>query len=159
VYFLIIILLMFVIPIASVLVEAWFFGSATAIIFLIGKWFVFWAVGIRLFTAGFRQSVDPKFTAERIFDIKRNEPLAIVQELGFANLSISVLGISSILNSAWVVPSAIVGGLFYGLAAVRHLARRNKNLHETSAMISDLFVSMVLIIYLIGVIIHASTAP
>jgi hypothetical protein len=159
VYFLIIILLMFVIPIASVLVEAWFFGGATAIIFLIGKWFVFWAVGIRLFTAGLRQSVDPKFTAERIFDIKRNEPLAIVQELGFANLSISVLGISSILNSAWVVPSAIAGGLFYGLAAVRHLARRNKNLHEKSAMISDLFVSMVLIIYLIGVIIHASTAP
>jgi hypothetical protein len=154
VYFLTIILLMFIFPIASVLVETFLFKSAAGIIFLIGKWFVFWAVGIRLFLAGLRQSIDPKFTAEQIFGIKSSEPLVIVQELGSANLSIGILGISTILNSIWIVPSAITGGLFYGFAGIRHLTTKKKSLLEDNAMISDLFVFIVLLIYLIGAIVH-----
>ena len=30
---------------------------------LVGKWFVFWAVGARLFIAGIRQVIQPAFTA------------------------------------------------------------------------------------------------
>ena len=32
---------------------------------LVGKWFVFWTVGIQLFLAGLRQIVQPRYTAEQ----------------------------------------------------------------------------------------------
>ncbi|MFZ1083054.1 MAG: DUF6790 family protein [Candidatus Kryptoniota bacterium] len=95
-YLFAVILLMFVFPVISVIVEIFFFKSLVGVVPLIGKWFVFWAIGVRLFTAGLRQSFRPKFTAEKIFGITANEPLVIVQELGFANLSMGMLGIISI---------------------------------------------------------------
>jgi hypothetical protein len=153
-YFLMIVLLMFIFPIASVLTEMFLFKSPVGIALLIGKWFVFWAVGIRLFLAGLRQSATPQFTAEQIFGIKTNEALIIVQELGFANLSIGLLGISTIFNGLWIMPSAIAGGLFYGLAGIRHLAKKERNLHENSAMLSDIFIFIVLLIYFIEAIAH-----
>ncbi len=153
-YILMIILLMFVFPIASVLMETFIFKSTIGTALLIGKWFAFWAVGIRLGLAGLRQIVSPKFTAQRIFGIKSAEPLVIVQELGFANLSIGILGIITIFNSAWITPAAIAGGLFYGLAGIRHLTRKRKNLLENSAMLSDLLMFIILAIYLIVIMAH-----
>jgi hypothetical protein len=41
-------LLMFVLPSASVFVERLVFQSATGWLSLVGRWFVFWAVGVRL---------------------------------------------------------------------------------------------------------------
>ena len=68
-YLAVIVLLMFVLPIGSVVVEAGRSAAAPELIFLIGKWFVFWAVGIRLLLAGIRQIAKPAFTAEAIFKI------------------------------------------------------------------------------------------
>lgn len=153
-YILMIILLMFVFPIASVLMETFIFKSTIGTALLIGKWFAFWAVGIRLGLAGLRQIVSPKFTAQRIFGIKSAEPLVIVQELGFANLSIGILGITTVFNSAWITPAAIAGGLFYGLAGIGHLTRKRKNLLENSAMLSDLLMFIILAIYLIVIMAH-----
>jgi hypothetical protein len=47
-YLIFIILLMFIFPAASVLIEALRAGSGADWMLLVGKWFVFWAVGIRL---------------------------------------------------------------------------------------------------------------
>ena len=33
------------------------------------KWFVFYAVGMRLLTAGIKQAIEPEFTAKEIFGI------------------------------------------------------------------------------------------
>jgi hypothetical protein len=125
-YILMIILLMFVFPIVSILAEKFFFKSNLGINYLIGKWFVFWAVGVRLFLAGLRQSVQPQFTAEKILGIKASDQRITVQELGFANLSMGTLGIISILNGNWIVPSAIVGCLFIGLAGIRHIFKKER---------------------------------
>ena len=153
-YTLIVILLMFVLPIISILVEIFLFKTASGIIPLIGKWFVFWAGGIRLFTAGLRQAITPQFTAEAIFGIKSSEALIIVQELGFANLSIGTLGIATIFKSAWVMPAAIAGCLFYGFASIRHLIKKEKNYLENVATISDLFIFIVMLAYFIGTIVQ-----
>ena len=91
-YTLMIVLLMFVFPIASILAEVFLFRSASAIMPLIGKWFVFWPVGVRLFTAGLSQVLRPQFTTEKILRIKDSNQFIIVQELGFANLSMGILG-------------------------------------------------------------------
>lgn len=146
-YFISVALLMFVLPILSILVDGFIFDTSAGGAFLLGKWFVFWAIGIRLVVAGLRQALNPGFTAEQIFGIKSAEPLVIVQELGFANLALGILGISTILNSSWIMPAAIVGCLFYGLAGLRHLLATNRNNAENGAMISDLFIFLVLLVY------------
>ena len=149
IYLLTILFLMFVFPIAFIVADATIFHSTMGTVPLVGKWFVFWAVGVRLFTAGLRQAVRPEFTAETILGVKSREPLIIVQELGFANLSIGLLGMIIFFNNNWVFPAAIVGALFYGLAGIRHILSKERNLLEKSAMLSDLIVSTVLIVYLI----------
>jgi len=149
VYYLTVILLMFVLPIGSILIELFAFPSSAALVLVFGKWFVFWAVGARLFLAGLRQTIQPRFTAETILGIKGDAPLHVVQELGFANLSIGVIGLISIFSRAWVVPAAIAGGLFYGFAGIRHAVQRNRNPLENTAMFSDLFIFIVLAVYAI----------
>ena len=143
-YILMIVLTMFVLPAASILVDLFVFHSTQAIGLLVGKWYVFWAVGIRLFTAGLRQSTNPRFTAQQILGVKSEAPLQIVQELGFANLSIGLLGILTILKSGWTVPAAITGGLFYGLAGIRHIFKREMNALEKTALFSDLVACVLL---------------
>ena len=141
---------MFVFPITSVLTELLLFKTNVGLLFLIGKWFVFWGVGIRLFTAGLRQALQPQFTAQEIFGIADSKPLPIVRELGFANLSIGILGLLSLLNSTWILPCAVAGGSFYGLAAIQHLLRKERNAIENVALASGVFMFLVLLVYVAG---------
>lgn len=147
-YLTVIVLLMGIFPIASVLIEAFALHSGASLWLLIGKWFVFWGVGIRLLLAGVRQMANPAFTADRIFGIKDKAAEVIVRELGFGNFAIGTLGALSLLNREWVVPAAIAGGLFYGLAGALHLRKGDRNANENIAMISDLFIFVVLALYL-----------
>ena len=146
-YFWIVALLMFVFPLLSVAAETLVFRSSVGLLGLVGKWFVFWVVGIRLFTAGLRQALQPGFTAQDIFGIKSSEAFVIVQELGFANLSMGTLGILTIFNQTWVLPAAIVGILFYGLAGLRHLFNKNRNLLENTALVSNLIMFALFAVY------------
>ena len=47
-------------------------------------------------------------------------------------------GLASLIRPEWVVPAAIAGGLYYGLAGLGHLFRPNRNLKEQAALVSDL---------------------
>jgi hypothetical protein len=53
------ILLMIVFPVASIIAEAVLAEGRADLILLFGKWFVFWAVGIRLLVTAFRQITNP----------------------------------------------------------------------------------------------------
>ncbi|MGA8770582.1 MAG: DUF6790 family protein [Rhodomicrobium sp.] len=139
-YLIAVILLLFIFPAASVLIDMLRAGSGADWMLLVGKWFVFWAVGVRLFIAGLRQVFQPRFTAETIFEIKDESVYAVVREVGFGNISIGALGLLSLADSRWVVPAAIVGGLYYGLAGVGHVFRGKRNFSEWTALISDLFI-------------------
>jgi hypothetical protein len=143
-----VILLMGVLPLGSIVAEFVVLHASADPVLLVGKWFVFWSVGVRLILAGLRQVANPAFTAETIFGVKEKAALTIVEELGFGNLSIGLLGVLTLIHSAWIVPAAIVGGLFYALAGVKHLIKGERNGAETIAMISDLFIALVLAGYL-----------
>jgi hypothetical protein len=121
-----VILLLAVCPVASIAIEWFATGQSGGLMPLVGKWFVFWAVGVRLFVAGIRQTIQPAFTAETIFAIKDVAAHAIVREVGFGNLSMGTLGIATLVVPAWILPTAIVGGLYYGLAAALHVAHRER---------------------------------
>jgi hypothetical protein len=153
-YTLMVVLLMGIFPLASIVIESVLLRSTSGLVFLTGKWFVFWAVGLRLLLAGLRQAITPQYTAEEILGIKSKEPFILVQELGFANLSIGLLGLSTLLNSTWIMPAALVGGLFYGLTGLRHILTKVRNRLENIAMISDLFIFIVLLAYFVLAVSH-----
>ena len=118
--------LMFVLPLLSVVIDVGVDHQAAGS-YLVAKWFVFWAVGIRLLLSGLRQIVQPRYTAETILGIKNEESHVVVRELGFANSAIAVVGIGSIIIPAWVTAGALAGGIFYGLAGVNHALRPHRN--------------------------------
>jgi hypothetical protein len=78
-YLAIVVLLMLVLPLASLLIETREPGLA-----LVGKWWNFWVIGVRL------------FTAEVIFHATSADSHVVVRELGIANLCIGALGIASL---------------------------------------------------------------
>lgn len=145
-------MLLLIFPLASIAAEAIRFGHSIIDLALIGKWFVFWAVGVRLFLAGVRQVLQPSFTAVEIFEIHEPKALAIVRELGFANVSMGLLGLCSLWHKEWLIPAAIVGGLYYGFAEVGHVPQPHKNAKEYTAMISDGFAFLVLLAFVLSVV-------
>jgi len=148
-YLVLLMLLLLIFPVASVTTEAALSRHTVDIVFLTGRWVVFWGVGIRLFIAGARQVLQPQFTAEQIFGIHDSGSFPIVREVGFANLSMGFLGICSVLRAGWILPSAMVGGLYYGLAGAGHIFQKGKNAKEFLAMISDVFVFLVLLVFVL----------
>jgi hypothetical protein len=149
-YFASVLLLLFILPLASVVADAMRFGHSMTDMSLIGEWFVFWAVGVRLFLAGVRQVLQPSFTAVEIFEIHEPKALVIVRELGFANLSMGLLGLCSLWHKEWLIPAAIVGGSYYGLAGLGHVPQQRKNAKEYTAMISDGFAFLVLLAFVLS---------
>lgn len=142
-YLAVVALTMFVLPVVSVLV-----GHALApmepVAFLVGRWFVFWGVGVRLALAGLRQYFQPRFTATEIFHMSSDEALPLIRELGLANVATAVVGLLSLAFASFTLPVAISACIFYGVAGARHAAERNRSRNETIAMASDLFLFVVL---------------
>jgi hypothetical protein len=143
-----VVLLMAVFPIGSIGVDHFYFHSAAPVMLLVGKWFVFWAAGVRLFAAGLRQYFQPRFTAEQIFHITSADALPIVRELGVANFATGIAGMASLAKPSFILPVAIIAGIFYGVAGIRHSAEKGKSKNENIAMISDLLVFLVFAGYL-----------
>jgi len=146
-YLAVILLLMLVLPLGSLVAEVHWNADAD-LVFLIGKWFVFWGVGLRLLMASLKQIINPAFTAETIFGVIDHKAQSLVQEIGFGNLSIGMLGVLSLFAPQWIVPAAIIGCLFFGLAGLKHLLERARNRSRTIAMASDLWLFFVLAFYL-----------
>jgi hypothetical protein len=149
-YFVIVALLLLALPAASVILEDVLAPHGASIMALVGKWYVFWACGVRLLLAGIRQVTQPRFTAAEIFDLDNVKAFPIVREIGFGNLAMGTLAVCTMFRPAWLVPAAIVGGLYYSLAGLGHLLREERNLNETVAMISDGFAFLVLLAVLIN---------
>jgi hypothetical protein len=119
---------------------------------LIGKWFIFSAVGLRLFIAGIKQTTDPAFTAKEIFHINNPESFAIVRELGFANLCFGIVGIVSLFLPQWRVVSAFGSGLYYGIAGLQHFLKKPVGANEKFALVTDTIIFILLLVYFVTMI-------
>lgn len=112
-----------------------------------GKWFIFSAVGLRLFVAGLQQTAKPAFTAKEIFHIDNPDAFPVVRELGFANLCFGLVGIISLFKPEWRTVSAFASGLYYGMAGLLHLLKKPASANETFALWTDLAIFIVLFVY------------
>ena len=119
---------------------------------LFGKWFIFSAVGVRLFIAGVKQTTDPAFTAKEIFHLQNPESYPIVRELGFANLCFGLIGIMSLFFPQWRVVSAFGSGLYYGIAGLQHFLKKPVGVNEKFAMVTDLLIFLVLLVYFVKMV-------
>jgi hypothetical protein len=118
--------------------------TAAATLAVVAKWYVFWAVGVRLSLAGLRQIVQPSYTAQTILGLKNSDSLFLVRELGFANVAIGSAGLVALSHPAWLMPVACIGAIFYGLAGISHCFQKTRNRLENLALVSDLFAALVL---------------
>jgi uncharacterized protein DUF6790 len=143
-YYVVVATLMLAFPVLSVVVEAAHFSTDVNSV-LIGKWFVFWSVGWRLLLAGLRQIAQPEYTAREILGLQSSESWTVVRELGFGNLALGIVGVVSLWLPSWQLAAALAGGLFYTLAGINHALQKHRNRLENVAMVSDLFVGMILL--------------
>lgn len=141
-------LFMFVLPSASVAL-ALADGGHGSTFAVVGTWFVFWAVGARLLTAGIRQVIRPDLTSEGILGISGREAWLLVRELGFANIGIGAVGILSLWTPSWRPAAALAGGLFLLAAGVMHALKPQRDTEESVAMISDLAIGALMLAYVL----------
>lgn len=141
--------LMVVFPVVSIIVHLIVVPGADPLL-LVGQWFTFWGIGLRLLLAGCSQTLRPVFTAREIFGIKEERAADIVRELGFANFAFGLIGLLSMPFPQFLMPAAIAGGLFLGLDGVLHVLHGKRNRNETIAMATDLIVAVAVIVYLVG---------
>lgn len=143
-YLFMIVGLMLVAPLASIVIE-WINSDAPDLLLLAAKWFVFWAVGVRLLLAGLRQVSQPSFTATAIFKIKDPAAEKLVTEIGFGNLAMGLVATLTLAFPDWLVPTGLTGGLYLFLAGIKHLWNKERNAIENIAMVSDLLVGAIVL--------------
>ena len=148
-YYAIVIALMFVLPLCSVAFGVWHTGAGISAA-LLAKWFVFWSVGWRLSLAGVRQILQPAYTAKVILGLKSDDSLLLVRELGFANFALGIAGVASLFVPSWQLAIALAGGIFYALAGANHVLQQHRGRLENVAMVSDLFIAVVLLVAFAG---------
>jgi len=142
-------LLMIVLPILSILAELLLVKNTPAVWKLVGQWFLFWAVGVRLFTAGLNQIARPSFTLQSIFHINNLESGIIVRELGISNVGTGIGGIVSLLLVSWRVPIAFIAAVFLGAAALQHAIKKPVSENQWIALFTDALIFLVLVGFLI----------
>lgn len=156
-YILMVVGLMLVLPIASTLGEMRLVGQPFSAAIAL-RWFVFWAVGVRLLTAGLSQIIRPHYTAEVILGLDLGAALFLVRELGFANTAVGLTAVMAVAMPSWRLPMALIGAVFYGLAGANHALHDERGLQQNVAMVSDLFIAVTLTILLIAVLRQRNTA-
>ncbi|MBS1489737.1 MAG: hypothetical protein JSS93_04365 [Bacteroidetes bacterium] len=140
--------LTFVIPAMGFVAD--YFATNAALTFeLFGKWFIFSAVGLRLFLAGIKQVKNPEFTAKQIFHIDSPDSFPILRELGFANICFGLVGIVSLFKPDWRIVSAFASGLYYGIAGIQHGLKKTSGINERFALWTDLIIFLFLLIYFV----------
>jgi hypothetical protein len=84
------------------------------------------------------------FTLQHIFMIHDPKSTALVQELGVHNL---ILGMAALLTpwfAHYTNIIAIMGSTYFGAAGLLHMTRKHKSFNQQIAMISDLFIAIVM---------------
>jgi hypothetical protein len=147
-YLIVVSLMTFILPAAGWIIEHLTSGPSLSFT-LFGKWFIFSAVGLRLFLAGIRQITKPAFTVKEIFHIDNPDCFPIVIELGFANLCFGLVGLVSFFRPEWRVVSAFASGIFYALAGLLHLIKKPAGTNEKFALWTDIIIFVILCLYFI----------
>lgn len=141
-------LFILVLPLLSIVIE-FLLTKATLDPGLIGKWFIFWSIGIRLFFTGIYQIINPEFKVSSKVITTGKENLLVIRELGLANISIGLIGIISVFNNEWRQVAAIAGVVFFGLTGIQHFLQKPGTNNEMVVMGIEIFMFSIILLYLL----------
>jgi len=144
-----VLLLTVLLPVVSIYAQISTVTSPQSLALLVGTWLVFWSAGVRLFVDGSLQFFRPKFTSEEIIGIPGEDAFPVLQELGVLNMAIGLVAMVSLVVPQFRFPVALIAAVSYGVAGARHATDSERTGNATAAMVSDIFVSAVLSIYVI----------
>jgi hypothetical protein len=71
--------------------------------------------------------------------------------LGFANICFGLTGMLALFIPSWRPAAAFAGGLYMGIAGVYHLIKKLATPNEVVAMVSDIYILLVMGAYLANV--------
>lgn len=86
---------------------------------LVGKWFVFWTVGIRLLIGGVVQILAALRQGNTIL-LRSNAGSDTRKIVGIVKMALAVLGFLCIINDKWSLLAAVTAGFYIGLAGFQH---------------------------------------
>jgi hypothetical protein len=151
-YIVVVSVLTFILPLACTVGQMLINKDTPFSFDIIGKWFIFSAVGLRLLIAGIKQTTDPAFTAKEIFHLDNPESFPIVRELGFANFCFGLIGIVSLFLPQWRIVSAFGSGLYYGIAGLQHFLKKPVGTNEKFAFVTDIIIFLLLLAYFVKMV-------
>ena len=137
-----------ILPLISAAIDIWLHPGEPWML-LVGRWFIFWGVGVRIFAAGVKQTLQPEFTATQIFKMKGTEALPIIRELGISNTACGLVGLASIFAPSFLLPIAIFAAIFYGGAGIGHFKQPSRSSNENIALWTDLLMAVVLVAFVV----------
>jgi hypothetical protein len=73
----------------------------------------------------------------------------VVRELGFANICMGLAAVISGFVPSWRMSAAFAGGLYFGIAGVMHVIKKRSTHNEWIALVSDLFVFVLVASWLV----------
>jgi hypothetical protein len=149
-YVILVLLQTLLLPLVSGIIQLALAGGKPLVVF--GIWWAFWGVGTRLLVAGISQIVNPARTAQGILGNKDAGAELVVHELGYANLSMGLIGMATAFVPGWGIFGSLAGAIFLGLAGLRHVAKRGKNRNENVATWTDLLVFIMVVLGVIGTV-------
>lgn len=152
-YIAVVLLQTLVLPLISGGIQLAVTGGNPAVVF--GLWWAFWGVGARLLVAGVSQLANPGRTARGILGIEDAGAEQVVHELGYANLSMGLVGLMSPFTGGWGILGAVTGAVYLGFAGLRHVAKRRKNADETVATWTDLLVFVMVTVGAVAIIVSS----
>jgi len=150
-YITIILLQTLILPVVSGSIHLAAGGGNPLLVF--GIWWAFWGVGTRLVGAGVSQILKPSRTTQGILGITDAGANQIVNELGYANLGMGLLGLAVPSLPEWGIVCAASGAIFMGLAGVRHVMKTGKNIKETVVTWTDLVVLVAVGLGVVGYVV------
>lgn len=137
-YFVLVILLMLVLPLASAGIERYAGHIGMGLPILIERWLVFFGASVsdspsqEYVRSQNRSSQRKRSSASRARSLRLSYPNS-----GLRNTAIGIVGVGSVLHPSWLTSAAVAGCVFYALAGINHIRHRHRTRLQNIAMVSD----------------------
>ena len=109
---------------------------------LIGKWLLFWSVGIRLLGAGIIQ-ITTCLPGNVGFLSNREDSNTVRKATGIANLVLAGMSFLCVANDGWSLLAAITVGIYVGLAGMQYDFKTPANRNAWINLVYDVVVFVV----------------
>jgi len=140
-------LLLAILPLLSAAAEHHFVHASISII-LLGKWFMFWTIGIRLLIKGFVQVIRSRRNGNSSL-LSKDETWEVAKILGLAKMALAGMGFLCVVNDQWSLLATITVGVYLGLTGFQHDFKRPSTTTGWMNMSYDVLVFSVIAVCLV----------